>query len=174
MKPTIRILILAGFAGGLILGLLPSCGQPKTCNLSTCASGCCDPMGNCELGTLNSACGTSGAACVAQAEARPMRATGSGSTQPRAFGGRPRSIAIWRRERRPKPHTFSSFPRDSSSRISRRWPSAAPHSPVYVNPHGVVVPLPACAQMRKSFAAAATSVPLHAKAAMPAGSKYWP
>ncbi len=58
-----RVLLLAGFAGGLLLGLLPSCGNAKTCDLHSCSQGCCDPSGNCQLGASNQFCGQAGNQC---------------------------------------------------------------------------------------------------------------
>jgi HmuY protein len=41
-----------------------SCGAPKKCNPQSCSTGCCTPNDECLSGGENSACGTSGNACV--------------------------------------------------------------------------------------------------------------
>ena len=40
------------------------CPTPKTCDATTCATGCCDATGTCQLGDAASACGTAGALCL--------------------------------------------------------------------------------------------------------------
>ncbi len=55
--------LVAGFVIGMVLAIAPSCGTAKNCSSSTCAAGCCDAKGECQLGTSNGACGQLGGAC---------------------------------------------------------------------------------------------------------------
>ena len=56
--------LLAGFAIGVVMAVAPSCGTAKNCSATTCASGCCDAKGECQLGTSNGACGQLGGTCA--------------------------------------------------------------------------------------------------------------
>ncbi|MFZ5444712.1 MAG: hypothetical protein ACOZQL_32260, partial [Myxococcota bacterium] len=54
---------LLGFVVGVTASTLSSCGASK-CDSHTCAAGCCDLNGQCQLGSSGSACGIGGAACT--------------------------------------------------------------------------------------------------------------
>jgi len=77
----LRFFVLAGFVVGLGLSSLESCGPAKC----TCPNGCCDSKGACQTGTSTTACGKSGATCVACASTQTCNAqvcssgTGGGS-----------------------------------------------------------------------------------------------
>lgn len=60
-----RLTLLLAFGTGVLLGApLTGCGsKPTACGPATCASGCCDALGECKLGTESAACGHGGAAC---------------------------------------------------------------------------------------------------------------
>lgn len=58
---TLRAVVL-GFLGGLTFSALGGCGTKPACD---CPDGCCDEAGACVAGTVSSACGLGGAACVA-------------------------------------------------------------------------------------------------------------
>jgi hypothetical protein len=75
---------LFGAALGFLVSVAPGCG--KTCNASTCASGCCDSNDKCQAGALSSACGTNGAACQACAMGASCTA-GTCSNQTSTGGG---------------------------------------------------------------------------------------
>jgi polyhydroxybutyrate depolymerase len=51
------------FAFGFISVLTVSCGETKACDAMTCATGCCDSMGQCQNGSNSAACGTLGNQC---------------------------------------------------------------------------------------------------------------
>jgi hypothetical protein len=48
---------------GALCVVLASCGTKPTCNLDTCATGCCDSAGLCRPGQVDEACGSAGATC---------------------------------------------------------------------------------------------------------------
>src|SRR4051812_43823574 len=64
MSPLMRALI-AGFAAGLLIAVVPSCSGSKTCDSSSCATGCCTPTNECVTSTSNAQCGNGGRACAA-------------------------------------------------------------------------------------------------------------
>ncbi|MCC6337100.1 MAG: hypothetical protein IT380_24290 [Myxococcales bacterium] len=62
---TVHRWLLTGFLFGFLGAVGVSCGGgTKTCNASTCATGCCDAMGTCQPSGSNTYCGSGGALCV--------------------------------------------------------------------------------------------------------------
>lgn len=57
-----RIFAVA-LATGFVVAVAPSCGPTQQCNAANCSTGCCDADGQCQIGTLQNACGSSGATC---------------------------------------------------------------------------------------------------------------
>jgi len=66
MQTSSRSWLLAAVAVGVVAVLqLAACGPAKAkCNPTTCATGCCDADGACQLGSLDIACGTGGNVCA--------------------------------------------------------------------------------------------------------------
>ena len=62
------VAILSGGCSRSLLGDVPEGGGggggSEPCGPDTCAQGCCDDEGECVLGNAQTACGTSGAACI--------------------------------------------------------------------------------------------------------------
>src|SRR5262245_51047981 len=61
---TLFLVSVVTVAGLVMTGCDPG-GTTGTCGPQTCAGGCCDPSGVCQLGTTPLQCGRGGAACAA-------------------------------------------------------------------------------------------------------------
>ncbi|MDX2010923.1 MAG: hypothetical protein SFW67_12060 [Myxococcaceae bacterium] len=93
--------LAVGVLAVFFLAIAPSCG-PATCSATSCAMGCCDSMGRCQAGTMQSACGKEGMACAACAPGQactlqicggPMAAGGGSGGGFMAAGGNAGGVA---------------------------------------------------------------------------------
>lgn len=63
MRPTLSV--LASLALAFVVGTTASsCGSTFVCDETTCADGCCDWKGVCQVGNVDRACGLQGATCA--------------------------------------------------------------------------------------------------------------